>query len=244
MRIAALSDLHIGATERTDTFGHLEDAFLRWLDRLERSHDHIVLLGDIYQTDHGLLPGKDTARRLLDRARARLDALTRRTAEPQYLWVHGNHDPVTAEVLGAERQIILGPPGQRALFTHGDLFDPVIRAIPRLSALGTWFAGRTRAAGLRRLAEHLEDKDVEVKAGRHTGEGGPYAEGAAALMREHDVQIVVMGHTHIPARLTLPGGTLANTGTCSRGRFMGVSVDTGTGEVRHLGEDQNIPSST
>lgn len=246
MRIAAISDLHIGATAWTDTFGHVEDAFLSWLDRLEARHDRIVLLGDIYQTDHGLVPGRKTARRLLDRARERLAAFTRRTAEPQYVWVHGNHDPVTAEVLGAAQSVVLGEPGARVLFTHGDGYDPVIRSIPRLSATGTWFAGRTRALGLRRLAEHMEDKDVAVKAARHLGSAGPYAEGARALMREQDLSVVVMGHTHVPARVELPEGTLANTGTCSRGRFMGVSVDTATGELCHLGEDapQNIPSST
>ena len=56
----------------------------------------------------------------------------------------------------------------------------------------------------------------------------------ADFAREQGVQVVVMGHTHIPVRLELPDGVLANTGTCSRGRFMGVSVDTGTGEVRLL----------
>jgi UDP-2,3-diacylglucosamine pyrophosphatase LpxH len=178
MRIAAISDFHIGATALTDTFGHAEDAFLRWLDRLEARHDRIVLLGDIYQTDHSLVPGKKAAIRLLERARERLAAFTRRTSEAQYLWVHGNHDPVTAEVLGAKNRVILGEPGSRALFTHGDDYDPVIRSIPRLSAAGTWFAGRTRALGLRRLAEYLEDKDVEVKAGRASGAVGPYALGA------------------------------------------------------------------
>ena len=236
MRIAAISDFHIGATAWTDTFGHAEETFLRWLDRLEARHDRIVLLGDIYQTDHSLIPGKKAAIRLLERARERLTAFTRRTSEAQYLWVHGNHDPVTAEVLDAKTRVILGEPGQRALFTHGDDYDPVIRRIPRLSAAGTWVAGRTRALGLKRVAEYLEDKDVEVKAGRASGAEGPYALGAAELMAAEQVQVVVMGHTHVPERIELSGGILANTGTCSRGRFMGVSVDTGTGEVQHLDE--------
>lgn len=245
MRIAAFSDLHIGATEAMDTFGHREDDFLRWMDDLERDHDHIVLLGDIYQTDHGPLPGVGDARRLLERARERLTSFARRTEEPQYVWVHGNHDPVTAEVLGAREQVVLGEPGGRALFTHGDRYDPVLQRIPRLSALGTWFAGRTRALGLKRLAEHLEDKDVSVKAARHDGPDGPYAAGASALIAAHEVQFVVMGHTHVPVRTPLATGLLANTGTCSRGRFMGVSVDTATGELRHLGgQAQYIPSST
>lgn len=236
MKIAALSDFHIGASAGTDTFGHAEDAFLGLLDGLEATHDRIVLLGDIYQTDHGPLPGLGASKRLLAAARDRLDAFARRTAEPQYLWVHGNHDPVTAEVLGARETLILGEPGRRVLFTHGDVFDPVIKAIPRLSAAGTWFAGRARALGLKRVAEHLEDKDVAIKAARHQTPDGPYVRGAAELMRREEVQVVVMGHTHVPMRQDLPEGVVANTGTCSRGRFMGVSVDTGTGEVRMLGE--------
>lgn len=235
MRIAAISDLHIGATARTDTFGHAEEAFLRLLDRLERAHDRIVLLGDIYQTDHGWTPGLGAASALLERARARLDALTRRLSEPQYAWIHGNHDPVTASVLGASTTLVLGEAGQQALFTHGDAFDPVLQRIPRLSAVGTWFAGRTRALGLIRLAEYLEDQDVSIKAEQHQRPTGPYATAARQLMAEHQVRVVVMGHTHIPLRQELGEGVLANTGTCSRGRFMGVSLDTATGEVRNFG---------
>lgn len=235
MKIAAISDLHIGAHARSDSFGHASDGFLRLLDGLERTHDKIVLLGDIYQTDHGWMPGLGSARRLLDTARQRVSALTRRWSEAQYLWVHGNHDPVTASVLEAKTKLILGEPGARVLFTHGDAYDPVIRSIPRLSRLGTWFAGRTRAMGLIRFSEYMEDKDVTIKAHEHLAVAGPYAVAAEGLMSEHDVQVVVMGHTHVPQRQELARGVLANTGTCSRGRFMGVSVDTATGEVQHFG---------
>ena len=44
MKIAAISDLHIGAYARSDSFGHAQDAFLRLLDGLEATHDLIVLL--------------------------------------------------------------------------------------------------------------------------------------------------------------------------------------------------------
>lgn len=235
MRIAAISDLHIGAHARSDTFGHAQDAFLSLLDGLEATHDRIVLLGDIYQTDHGWIPGLGAASRLLQRARERVEALSRRWSESQYLWVHGNHDPVTAAELGAHTEVILGEPGSRVLFTHGDAFDPVIKRIPRLSVLGTWFAGRTRDFGLIRLAEYLEDQDVHIKADQHLAANGPYASAASALFERREVGVVVMGHTHIPMRQELPGGVLANTGTCSRGRFMGVSVDTATGEVKNFG---------
>lgn len=234
MRIAALSDFHIGATAETDSFGHAEGAFLARLDALEARCDRVVLLGDIYQTDHGWRPGARTARRLLDAARQRLTALTARTAEPPYVWVHGNHDAVTAEVLGAATQIVLGEEGFRVVFVHGDAFDPVLQTAPRLSEAGTWIAGRVRAAGLRRLADTLEDQDVQIKARRHQTPEGPYVQGARRLMAAHDAQVVVMGHTHVPLRQEIEGRVVANTGTCSRGQFMGVWVDTATGEVALL----------
>ncbi len=234
MRIAAVSDLHIGDRAHSDTFRHAEGDFLGWLDVLEAQHDTLVLLGDIYQTDHGPLPGPASARRALALARERTERLSLRFAEPQYRWISGNHDPITHEVLGAARSLTFGEPGCRALFVHGDAYDPVIGRAPRLSAAGTWFTGQARAVGLRTVAEVLEDRDVTVKGRLHKGPAGPYGRAAQALMAEQGVQVVVMGHTHIPVRLELPDGVLANTGTCSRGRFMGVSVDTGTGEVRLL----------
>ena len=43
MRIAVISDLHIGAEDfRPDGFGE-------FLDHLEREHDEIMLLGDVFE---------------------------------------------------------------------------------------------------------------------------------------------------------------------------------------------------
>ena len=56
MRIAVLSDFHVGATDATDSFYHAESAFLPYLDELEGEHDLIVFLGDIFQTEYGALP--------------------------------------------------------------------------------------------------------------------------------------------------------------------------------------------
>lgn len=234
MRLAAISDLHIGARARTDTFGHAEADFLRFLDRLEAAHDVIVLLGDIYQTDHTVLPGRAQERRSLDVARERTRWFTDRAAQAPYVWVHGNHDAITAEALGAETTVVLGEPGCRVVLTHGDAYDPTIRAMPRLSRTGTWFAGRVRAMGLRSVAERLEDQDVQIKARRYGVPEGPYAQAADALMAEHDAQIVIMGHTHVPSLQRTARGQLANSGTCSLGRRMGVSVDTSSGAVRML----------
>lgn len=231
VRIAAISDLHIGARRHTDGFRHDLAAFGRFLDRLEAEHDAVVLLGDVYQTDHALVPTAAAARRMLARARARVPALADRFDRPPYLHVHGNHDAIAGPALDAPERLRL--PGRfPVLFTHGHQFDPVAVRAQWAADLGTWSTGRLRALGLRPLAWWLELRDVSIKDRRFRGPHGPYARGAEALVREHAVPIVVMGHTHCPGITPLrERGVMVNTGTCSGGRTMWVSIDTDRGAI-------------
>jgi predicted phosphodiesterase len=243
VRIAAISDLHIGTRDRTCGFRHDPVAFGALLDRLEADHDEIVLLGDIWQLDHEALPGRTAALRALRRARARAGWLDGRIAGGGYTVVHGNHDAWIAAALDAPTRVLRSHGGRTVLLEHGDAHDPVLGQAPRVSHTATWFTGRLRWAGLRWPAEQLEEQDVQIKARRFQGEAGPYAAGARSLAEEHRADLVVMGHTHVPTLLDLGGTTLANTGTCSRRRFMGVSVDLARGEVALLGPGARVTRS-
>jgi len=232
MRVAAISDLHIGAREYMDSFCHRADDFQRFLDRLEAEHDHIVLLGDVYQCDHGWRMDDLTATRQLFEARARTDWLTQRLTQSNYTFVHGNHDWIARDVLDVPTEVVLGEPGRQVLLTHGDQFDPFVGGkCPWLSPTATWMTGRLRAAWMRPIASWLERSDVAVKARRLQTPSGPYAAGAEMLMCARDVQFVIFGHTHVPWRLQTPQGVLLNSGTCSGGRLMMASVDTETGQT-------------
>ena len=50
MKIAVISDLHLGRGDAADLFGHDDAEFLRFLDFLEGNFERIVLLGDIFET--------------------------------------------------------------------------------------------------------------------------------------------------------------------------------------------------
>lgn len=226
MRIAAISDLHIGATERTDRFGHRERDFLAFLDRLERSADRVVVLGDLFQTEHGWGLGRAAAARELRRAVRRMPALWARLQDPRYAYVHGNHDAVARDELGALGELRLEADGFAAVFIHGHQFDPLIRRFYPIARMSTWMTGRICHAGFRRAAEWLEWQDVRVKHERFRGPDGPYARAARELLRRRAARAVVMGHTHMAERVELPEGVLANTGTCSRGLRMHVAIDT------------------
>lgn len=230
MKVAALSDFHIGARHHSDGFGHPVQRFLGFLDELEALHDRIVLLGDIYQTDHSAWPSEAEARRSLERIRERVPALAERFDRPPFEHVWGNHDVVVGPALGApERLRFAGR--YPALLTHGHQFDPVATQAPWAANLGTWATGRLRAVGLRPVAGWLEQHDVEIKERRFRGSEGPYAQGARELMHAHEASIVVMGHTHVPGITPVGEGVMINTGTCSRGRTMWASIDTEAGTV-------------
>lgn len=237
MRIAALSDFHIGSMEGADPFGHSERAFLAFLDRLEADHDRLVLLGDIYQTDHGLLPGTESARILLHTAQKRYPRLAERMAGPHYHYVGGNHDRFTWNDVNAVESLRLEDNGLAALFIHGHQFDPLLNGpIRHLSHLSTWVAGRLRRFRLLGAVESLERTDVFVKDALFRGRLGPYRRAAQRLAEQHGVRVVVMGHTHVPVRVPLHGGVLVNVGSCSHGKKTHVSIDTATGEIRlHTG---------
>ena len=232
MRIAALSDFHIGARAYTDEFRHLEADFLNYLDILEAQHDHIVLVGDIYQTEHALLPGHAAAARQLARARARMPALAARLRGPKYFYLHGNHDAVAARQLGLPDRLQLRADGFTVLFIHGHQFDPIFRRARAAAQAATWFTGRLRRGGLGALAGWFEGHDVALKHRRFGHIDGPYARAARGLLREHAADLIVMGHTHVPHLHVLPEGRVVNTGTCSRGRRVHVTIDTAARSVQ------------
>ncbi len=231
MRIAALSDLHIGAHRWMDEFRHREADFLGFLDRLEASFDAIVLVGDVFQTDHAWLPGRRGALRQLRAAQRRLPQLAERFSRAPYRYVHGNHDAVAREHLQAPETLQLEADGRRVFFIHGHQFDPLFRRAYALTRAASWFTGRLRYAGLRPVAEWFESNDIRIKHERFHRDDGPYLRAGRDLLREHGADIVVMGHTHVPVRVEYPEGLVVNSGSCSVGQHSYVAIDTRSGEV-------------
>ncbi len=226
MRVAALSDFHIGLDPGTDAFGHDPRAFSAFLGELLQSHDHLVLLGDLFTADHAPLWGPRAAAEHLRRILRRVPWLSERLEDPRVHYVHGNHDLVARDVLGASERVELGAAGCRVLFVHGHQFDPVAKAALVLANAGTWTTGRLRAARMRSVAQFLEDRDVAIKDGRFRGPDGPYARAADVACRALGVAAVVMGHTHAARVDRVEHGVSLNTGTCSCGRREFVSLDT------------------
>lgn len=224
MEIAVISDLHLGSGGRADGFGHSDTEFLKFLSFLEKNFERVVLLGDIWETLTGCLPGDPAAE--LKAARATHPEIARRFARERYVYVHGNHDLVAGAVEGAPDEYVIHADGQRVLFTHGHQNDSLIQRRRWLSELGVWLGGwirRLGAAALYRLLAELDEQRGGVSA---DGQRCTFQRWAIDVATRREVDIVVTGHTHLPTSAEHGSRLFLNSGACAEGNFSFLSLDT------------------
>ncbi len=227
MRIAVISDLHLGSGGVTDSFGHDDTEFVRFLEFLEKNFERVVLLGDIWETLTGLLPGRPGEALLA--AHATHPEIARRFERPQYTYVHGNHDIVSG-LLGVPEEITLEADGTRVVFTHGHHHDIIVRRARWLSELGVWVGAWVRRVGmspLYRMLQHIDHLRGGVALNASECTFQRWAVGVAKL---RSADVVVTGHTHVAARAEHGSRLFLNSGSCSEGKFSFLGLDTRRGE--------------
>lgn len=227
MEIAVISDLHLGPRGKADGFGHEDSEFLRFLSFLERNFERVILLGDIWETLTGTLPGDPGAE--LAAARAAHPEIARRFRERPYVYVHGNHDLVAGGVEGAPDEYVLKADGQRILFTHGHQNDGLLARRRWVSELGVWLGGWIRRLGLRALYRLLAELDERRGGISKDGTQCAFQRWAMSLAAHRDVDIVVTGHTHLATSAEHGERLFLNSGTCSEGNLSFLSLDTRRG---------------
>ena len=236
MRIAAISDIHLGSGGRTDRFGHSDAAFLRFLDHLEGRYDQVVLLGDIFDAHHGWIPLAH-ARELAEVRREHRD-VAERLLSGRYPVVAGNHDDVLLELGLGMAEFVAEAGSHKALFLHGHQYDRLILASPRLCAVGNYLAGMADRFHMQwglALADAIDDR---ANQGRESREER-YRREARDLCRRRGVDVVIMGHTHQQDGQSGAGWAYVNTGTCIQGRFQGAAVDVSKGTATTFALDPN-----
>lgn len=228
MEIAVISDLHLGRRGRVDGFGHEDSEFLRFLVFLERNFEKIVLLGDIWETLTGSLPG-DPARELLE-ARTSHREIAQRFLSPKYIYVHGNHDLIAGAVDGAPDQYILHTEGRRILFTHGHQNDGLMQRRRWVSELGVWLGGWVRRLGLGPLYRLLAKLDAQRGGISKDSARCEFQRWAVQLAGAQDADVIVTGHTHLPTVAEHGSRLFLNSGTCSDGQLNFLSLDSRRGK--------------
>jgi len=220
MRIATFGDLHLGHRAVVDKFLGKEELLLRLDDHLSRTHDRVILMGDIYQTDYGSYPGSRTE--VLEAILKRYSRIVSRWRSSFYCSLFGNHDLITQKFLGSVKQMRLIKDNWRIWLTHGHQFDPFIGEKRRLPFFVTWMIGRLRRLGLNRQVDFLEGPFYDW--GQRFFKALELAAVKALHHGKNDV--IVMGHSHQMACLPISQGVYVNSGACIPDSLRYVSIDT------------------
>ncbi|MCB9730423.1 MAG: metallophosphoesterase family protein [Deltaproteobacteria bacterium] len=227
MRIAVISDLHLGRRDAADRFGHDDTDFLRFLRFLEQSFERIVLLGDIFETLTSPRPFGHVAE--LRAARAAHSEISRRFERDCYTFVHGNHDLVAGHVEGAPDELMLRLEGTRVLFTHGHIYDWLVRHARWLSESGAWLGGALLRRGMDPLFRLFNGVDGLLSGVSKNPERCGFQQVAMLSARARDADIVVTGHTHVGVRAEHGDRLFLNSGSCAEGAFSYLAMDTAQG---------------
>lgn len=231
MKLAVISDLHLGG----DNFKLSPVKLNSFLDVLERAHDRIILLGDIFETAFPAWPWQSARDYLRLFRRYRL--LTARFHRYPYSLLSGNHDAVALRHFGVPHSIEIECDGARILCTHGHEFEFLYRNAFtfRMTDVYLWLAGVLKRMGIRLLYDMAYDFDHRV----NMRDGGlALLKAAQRLATERRLDCVVMGHTHLERLERLPNGAMyINTGDCQQ-RCVYASIDTRlrTYELKHFQE--------
>jgi predicted phosphodiesterase len=224
MEIAVISDLHLGTGGAADGFGHDDGEFLKFLSFLENNFEKVVLLGDIWETLTGALPGDPGQELRL--ARESHPEIAARFERSSYLYVHGNHDIVAGAVQGTPDELVIETGGTRILFTHGHQNDALVQKRRWLSELGVWLGGWIRRLGLGALYRLLSELDEKRGGLSLDSTRCSFQKWAMSLAVEREFDVMVTGHTHLAANAVHGSRLFLNSGSCSEGQLSFLSLDT------------------
>ena len=224
MKIAVISDLHLGPGGAADGFGHEDSEFLRFLDFLEDNFERIVLLGDIWETLTGKLPGDPGAE--LRAAQNAHRELAARFRSPRYLQVHGNHDLIAGRLDGTPEEITLRVDGVRLLLTHGHQEDPLVSERQGTSELGVWVGGWIRRLGMEPVYRAANALDTMRSGVSPDSSRCVFQRAWMDAAAHRDVDVIVTGHTHLATRAEHGSRLYLNSGSCSEGHTSFLAIDT------------------
>lgn len=216
MRIAVLSDLHIGCTFETHQLGHSDHDFAKFLFRLEQLYDKIILLGDIFEIQMVQNLSNEEA---FDLCWSEHKAITKRFYKDKYLYIFGNHDLI-AEKYGAIEKYELKYNNKNYIFTHGHQFDYLYQKSEKsLSFLGGLCLKMNQKSIYKWATEQSSFGSFSIKK-----ENQKFQKNALDKAVEQGFDVVVTGHTHDP-KIIKGNPTYINSGTCTYGRINYVHMD-------------------
>jgi predicted phosphodiesterase len=223
MEIAVISDLHLGAGDKSDLFGHDDAEFVRYLQFLERNFEKIVLLGDVWETLTTPMPF--TPRQALLACQEKHREIAKRFEGKQYVYVHGNHD-IIARQLGVPGEYALEADGVRLHFMHGHVHDLLIRRARWASEIAVCLGAWLRRLGMGSIYKVFEHLDHWLTSAELDPERCTFQRWAIQWAKHREADVIVTGHTHLAASAPHGARLFMNSGSCSHGETNFLAIDT------------------
>jgi len=121
--------------------------------------------------------------------------------------------------------------GTRIHFRHGHMHDWLIRKLPVVPEFFVWVGFMLARWGLRFIYDLGEKLDIATrKAQGHTS----FVDWALQAAQEQGADVVVTAHTHRGLRSERDSQLFLNSGTCYKGQFSWLHLDTKAGVYQHL----------
>jgi len=238
MRVAMLSDVHLDGPQDP-----VQTLFLRFVRDLQA--DELWLLGDVFHrfwtvADRPAPPYVEV-----------FELISARIAEGLTVrWVSGNHDFALSSALAARTGLVVSAAvnaqigGLRVHAEHGDRCDTGWSyALTSLLLRGPLFALWVRLIGFQRAWQLLGRLagNAHVEGAVTGGRVVEAQRSGAADLLAGDIDLVVMGHTHVPVFDESSSGSFVNLGAFAHTRHVLVVEDARVERFRVTGEGELIP---
>ena len=109
---------------------------------------------------------------------------------------------------------------------HCHRYDRLINMARHIAEFGVFLGGWIRRAGWHRLYQYLDKLDQQRSAVSLDAQSCSFQAWAMNVARGAEADIVVTGHTHVPVSTEHGQRLYMNSGSCSRGRYTYLALDT------------------
>jgi predicted phosphodiesterase len=228
-RVGIVGDFHLGRPNAPLACRVPSEELLAAVDALASRCDLVVINGDFYDLERGVLPSQRLEAMLVRETHAVLeDALS----GPKFIWTSGNHDRALGHAVSAELNTGAGT----LRVEHGDRFDPPIKRLRGFTTLVTWASGRAHATpALTPAYRALRRMESVLTGSESSRELDPVTRAAVRWLDEDgSPSMLAIGHTHVPTLLTTPRGRLLMNPGASVDQVRALEVDAAAGEARLL----------
>lgn len=192
-RFAVVSDLHVGRPGSPLSFRAPVHEVADWVDDLLCRWGTLVVNGDLYDLDRGVIPLRQRDElAFVDACNFPIVELFRRK---EIIWLVGNHDEELLQGGRAERALDVRLGSALVRVEHGDRFDAPVKQVRSLTRLVTWASGRVVSGPLRPVYDGMRRIESRL-TGEHRSVPALEQRALRWLVRQSAYRFLVLGHTH------------------------------------------------